>query len=165
MCVSLAILGTLMSANSAIQEGNAQAAAYSQQAQQADQNAKTSERQAVISAQNGAQEEQRVRNRASAVAGSQKAGYSASGLDIGQGSPLDVLTETNTQGNLDALATRTNAANQTWGYQAEQTNYQNQANQARAAASNAKSAAKMNAFGTLLSGATSMNKMYGKRGK
>lgn len=163
MCVALLTgLGTAFGVASSIQQGKAQAAAYEQQANAADQNAKISEKQAEISAQNGAQEEQRIRNRAAAIAGQQKAGFSASGLDISQGSPLDVLTDTSTQGNLDALSTRRNAANQTWGYQVEQNNYSNQAKAARAAASNARQAGTMNAIGSLLTGATSLQSQYSK---
>lgn len=166
MCISTAILtglGTAFGAVSSIQQGKAQSAMYQAQANTADQNAKISEKQAEISAQNGADEEQRVRNRTAAIAGSQKAAFSASGLDTAQGSPLDVLTDTNTQGNLDALSTRTNAANQTWGYQAEQNNYNNQAGAMRSAASNASQAGTIGAFTSLLTGSTALQKQYNTR--
>lgn len=168
MCVGpelLSGLGAVFGAVSSISQGKAQSDAYSAQAKAAEQNAATASKQAEISAQAGAQEEQRVRNRTAQIAGQQKAGLSASGLDIATGSPLDILTETSTQGNIDALATRRNAAQQTWGYQAEQTNYQNQASSARASASNAQTAGYMGAVGSLLTGATKQQDMYSKRKK
>lgn len=168
MCIGpelLMGLGSVFGAVSSVQQGQAQSAAYNAQAQAAEQNAKTASKQAEISAQAGAQEEQRVRNRTAQLAGQQKAGLSASGLDISTGSPLYILTETSTQGNIDALATRRNAAQQTWGYQSEQVNYENQASSARSSASNAKTAGTMGAIGSLLTGVTKQQDMYSKRKK
>lgn len=163
MCVPLlTAVGTAVSTVGAIQQGRAAAAAATAQANAADQNAKISAKQAELAAQNGAREEREMRQRGAAIIGAQKAGYGASGLDIGAGSPLDILTDTRYQNELDSLNVRRNAANQVWGYQAEQTNYLNQASAARASARNARSTANLMAVGNLLTGATTLSSQYSK---
>lgn len=163
MCVPLlTAIGTAVSTVGSIQQGRAAAAAATAQANAADQNAKISAKQAELAAQNGAREEREMRQRGAAFAASQKAGFSASGLDIGAGSPLSVLMDTNYQNELDALTVRRNASNKVWGYQAEQTNFTNQANAARSAARNARSTANLMAVGSLLTGATTLSSQYSK---
>ena len=163
MCVPLlTAVGTAVSTVGAIQQGRAAAAAATAQANAADQNAKISAKQAELAAQNGAREEREMRQRGAAIIGAQKAGYGASGLDIGAGSPLDILTDTRYQNELDSLNVRRNAANQVWGYQAEQTNFVNQASAARASARNARSTANLMAVGNLLTGATTLSSQYSK---
>lgn len=160
---SLSIIGTVFGATSAISQSRAQAAGYENQANAADQNAKIAEKQAVSAAENGAQEEKQMRQRGEATIGAQKASFAASGLDTGSGSAMDVIADTSTQNNLDALTVRKNAANQVWGYQAEQTNFKNQARAARSAASNAKTAGYMGAFGTVLQGVSSYKSKFGSK--
>ena len=163
MCVPLlTAVGTAVSTVGAIQQGRAAAAAATAQANAAEQNAKISAKQAELAAQNGAREEREMRQRGAAIIGAQKAGYGASGLDIGAGSPLDILTDTRYQNELDSLNVRRNAANQVWGYQAEQTNFVNQASAARASARNARSTANLMAVGNLLTGATTLSSQYSK---
>jgi len=160
---TLSILSTVVGVTSAVSESKAQASAYENQANAADQNAKIAGKQAEISAQNGAEQEKLMRQRGAAVAGSQKAGFAASGLDSAAGSPLDVLTDTYNQNELDALAIRKNSANQVWGLQANQTNYNNQASAARSSAKNAKTAGMIKAAGSVLSGVTSYQDKFGKK--
>jgi hypothetical protein len=164
MCTPLlTAIGTVVSAAGAVQQGRAASAAATADANAADQNAKIATRQAEIAAQNGAQEERETRRRGLAVAGAQRAAYSANGLDISSGSPLDVLTDTGRQSELDALQVRRNAANEVWGYQAQSTNYSNQANASRATAKNARRAGNMAAVGQLLTGATKMSEQFAAR--
>ena len=165
MCLAPALLsglGTAVGAVSTIQQSRAQASAYESQANAANQNAKISEKQAEIASQNGAQEEKQMRQRGAAMIASQKAGFAASGIDSGAGSALDVTNDTSTQNELDALAIRRSSANQVWNYQTEATNYKNQANAARYAAKNAKTAGTLNAFGTILNGVSSYKSKFGK---
>jgi len=160
--VSLGVMGTVLGATSTIQSSKAQAASYENQASAADQNAKIAERQAQTAAESGAQEEKEMRRRGAATIGTQKAGFGASGIDSGSGSAVEVTNDTSTQNELDALAIRRNSANQVWGYQAEQTNYKNQASAARASAKNAKSTGLTSAFGTVLTGVSKLQSKYGK---
>lgn len=164
MCLpAISAAATVFSAYSTYAQGKAQSQAYENQAAAADQNAKISAKQAEITAQNGAREEQQVRNRANAVIGAQKTAFGSSGVDSGSGSALDLLTDTRDQSESDALQTRKNSANQVWGYQVEQTNYKNQTNAARSAAKNSSTMGKIGAFTTLLNGYSSWNSKYGKK--
>lgn len=164
MCIEVALanalmgVGTAVSAVSSYQQGKAQAAAYNAQAAADDQNAKIAAKQAEQAAASGASEERATRQRGAAVAGAQRAAYSASGLDIGAGSPLDVLGDTMYQTELDALNVRRDSANTVWGYQVQEGNYKNSASANRSAASNAKRAGKLGAVSNLLTGATGMAK-------
>jgi pyruvate/2-oxoglutarate dehydrogenase complex dihydrolipoamide acyltransferase (E2) component len=159
---TLSILSTVVGATGAVQQGNAQAAAYNAQAAADTQNAQIASRQAEEAAVSGAREEQEMRRRGQAFAASQRAAFSVNGLDIAAGSPADVLTDTVYQNELDALNIRRNTANKVWGYQAQETNYNNSASANRAAASNARKAGNLSAFGTLLTGTTSYMDKYKK---
>ena len=167
MCVdpvTLSVLGTVFGATSAIQESKAQAATYENQANAADQNSKVSAKQAEISAQNGAQEEREMKRKGAAMIGAQKTGFAANGIDSASGSAMDVINDTSTQNELDALAIRKSSANQVWNYQAEETNFKNQASSARSAAKNAKTTGMLKAATTVLTGASSFQSKYGKKG-
>lgn len=151
----LGLAGSVISAVGAYQQGQATAAAYRSKAAADEQNAKIASRQAEVTAQNGAQEEREMRQRGQAIAGAQKASFSANGLDIGAGSPLDLLSDTRYLNELDALAIRRSTANNVWQFQSEGVNYLNSASANRSAASNASTAGTIGAVGSLLNGATS----------
>ncbi len=97
----------------------------------------------------GAAEEQAVRRRTSALEGRQRAVMAASNLDLGSGSPLDILTDTAVLGELDAQTTRGNA-------QREATQLRSQANLFDMKASAATSAGNIGAIGTAIGGISSL---------
>lgn len=159
MCLPvLAAIGTGLNVVGQIQQGKAQSAAYSAQEAADEQNARIAERQAQQAAISGAKEEREMRQRGAAVAGQQRAAYSASGLDIASGSPLDILQDTNYQNTLDVINIRQNTANTVWGYQTQQTNYLNQAAAARSAAKNARRSSRIGALGSLAGGVFDITK-------
>lgn len=160
--VTLTAASAVISAKSAYDQGQAQAAAYNAQAKANEQNANIAAKKAELAAVSGAKEEQKMRQQGQQVMGQQRAAFGANGLDISSGSPLDVLNDTNYQNEIDALTIRRNTANQVWGYQAEQTNFLNEASANKSAASNAKKAATMNAIGALLTGASSYSSYKSK---
>lgn len=51
----------------------------------------------------------------------------ANGVDLGEGSPLRTLTDTDALGQLDAITIEANAVRSAWGYKTEATNYRNDA--------------------------------------
>ena len=154
MCtVALQIAGTLFSAVGQIQQANAQAAYYNAQAQQADQNAKIANRQQESVADAYASKQRELRQRAQVAAGQQAATYGARGLEGGAGSALDVLAGTYEGYQQDTRNLLTNQRNDVWGKQVDETNYQNQASQARSAADNASTMGTWGAMSTLVSGA------------
>jgi hypothetical protein len=61
----------------------------------------------------------RVRQRASVFKGSQRATLAAQGIDIETGTPSEVLEETQTLSEMDALTAKNNAWREAFGYQAE----------------------------------------------
>jgi hypothetical protein len=128
-----------------------QNAAY--QANVANQNASIAQAQAISVGQQGAAEQAQIRQRARQVTGAQKASLSASGLDIGSGSPLSILADTAYQSEQDVQTSRYNTALQMWGLNNQAANYRSQASNAIAAGNNA-------ATSTLLTGVTSLAKQY-----
>lgn len=159
---TLTAISAVFSAKSAYDQGQAQAAAYNAQEKANEQNAAIAAKKAELAAVAGAKEERKVRQQGQQVMGAQRAAFAANGLDVSSGSPLDVLNDTSYQNEIDALTMRRNTANQVWGYQAEQTNYMNQASADKAAASNAKKAATMNMIGSLLTSAAGYSAYQGK---
>lgn len=105
----------------------------------------------------GVQEEEAQRRKTAALAGRQQAVLAASNVDIGSGSPLDILADTAVLGELDAQTIKGNAAREAAGYQ-------QQGDLAGMRAKSAKSAGMVGAFGTALSGVgTLADKWYKPR--
>ena len=158
----LMIGSTVMGGVGAIQQGNAAAASASYNAKVADMNAKLSERQARDAVERGAIEEQQQRIKTSAILGQQKAAMAANGVDLKFGSPLDALVDTATMGELDALTIRANTYREERDIRQQGLNAQGQAGMYRAEAKGAKTAGFMNAFGTVLGGASNAYTNYQK---
>lgn len=133
------VLGSLLGAGGAIQQGQAQAA-------QDRANANLAKAQADDALARGGQQAGLLRMRTSQVIGQQKVGYAASGVDTQSGSPLQTMASSRMMGELDVATAKNNAARAAWGYRMQANNYLNDAN---AAESNSK----MAAVGSLLGGA------------
>ena len=71
---------------------------------------------AVDAVTRGQETENRFRTQLKGLIGSQRVSYAAQGVDVAEGSPLEVQMDTAHQGELDALTIRTNAAREAWGY-------------------------------------------------
>lgn len=140
------IAGTAISAIGAIRAGQAQAAA-------ANYNAQVAERNAFISRDQAAADEQRQRIQARRKLGAMRAAYGASGISL-EGSPLDVLEDSAAEAELDALTIRYKGGVGAMGYEAE-------AGAQRARAKNATTESYYNAGAALLTGASNY---YLKRG-
>lgn len=132
------------------------------QAEVADQNAKLNDFRAEQAGQIGAMQEERHRAKVRQLAGTQRANLAANGVDLGSGTALDMVTETYTMGEQDALMVRYNAMNEAWGFRTEAVNDRNRGRFAKAQGKNA-------AMGTYLTTAATMSGQYasylqGKRG-
>lgn len=139
MCNATAALGAqgfgaASSAVSSYYSAQSQKASLGLQATIADINAQTAESTAQQALYSGQRQEQASRLRTANLKGRQTASLAANGIDLGQGSALRVLTDTDTFGEIDANTIRANAVRSAWGYRTQATNYQNQALQARSAA-------------------------------
>lgn len=121
------LLGGLLGAKGSYDSAKASKQAYAIQASIARQNAMIAGQQARIALANGQTAEGNVRLRTAQVFGAQRAAMAANGVDLGEGSPSDVLTTTAFMGERDALTVRDNAAQQAWGYRVQGVNASNNA--------------------------------------
>ena len=135
-------VGAAMSAAAAMQQAKAASDAADRNAEIAGQNATIARQQGVaaVDAQARAQRQQ---------LGKMQANYGASGVDVGAGSPLDVLSDSASQATLDNLTTKYN-------YDLRARGYQNDQYADVAAADNAIKQGQMNATSALIKGAGSM---------
>lgn len=120
-------VGTAVQAVGAMQASSAQQSAYEYQAQVSANNAKLAEWQAQAELEKGAQAEMEQRRKTAALKGTQTATMAARGLDLGVGSPLNILTETDYLGEMDALTIRDTAARNAWAARVQGTNDSNNA--------------------------------------
>lgn len=160
LSMGLTALGTYQNYQAANAQADAQAKQYEYQAQVAEQNAALANRQAESNAESGAMKAQQVLQRAKQVKAAQAAAYSANGVDVSSGSALDILSDTEAQGQLDKANMLYDAANNTWSLQSQAVNYQNQAAANRSSANNAREAGKMNSMSALLTGVSSLAGQY-----
>lgn len=143
----VALASAAVSAVGSIKQGQAQADAANYNAAIAAQNATIAQQQGVA-----AVEAQR-RDSARAI-GRMKALYGASGVQSDSGSPVDVLADSASMAELDALTTQYN-------YRLKALGYENQAELDRSNAKNARTSSYLNAASQVMNGMTSYGKMSG----
>lgn len=134
-------------AYSSYQQSQAQKASYEYQSAVARNNAITAEYQAQDALKRGEIAEEQQRRRTAMLKGSQTARLAANGIDISEGSALQILSDTDWMGEQDALTVRDNAAREAWGFREQGRNYQSNSNMLSARA---------DAENPLLAGATSL---------
>jgi hypothetical protein len=129
MCgpATLALIGAAASVAGVVQSTNAQASQARYQADVARANQKITKWQAEDALTRGVKQENRQRLQMAALKGTQRTVLASHGLDLGEGSPLDILTGTDLIGEQDAATVRANAARDAWGYRTQGMNYQAQA--------------------------------------
>jgi hypothetical protein len=93
----------------------------------AEYNARLAESRARDAIFRGRETETRFRTDIRGLIGAQRASYGAQGVDVSDGSSLEVQMDTAYQGELDALTIRTNAARESWGFRVEAENERMQA--------------------------------------
>lgn len=93
----------------------------------AEANAATAEQNAQDALARGEKDAQAVRRQGQQVVGAQRAAYSARGLDISEGTPADVIDQTDFFGQSDAATARTNARREARTYRAQGSNFQAEA--------------------------------------
>lgn len=136
MAMAIPIAMAAMTAVSAISQA-------SQASNAAKYNAQVAEQNAQIARQQGAAAAEAQARQAKQQLGKMQANYAASGVDVGQGSPLDVLADSAAQAELDNLNTRYN-------YDLRARGFDNTSNLERSNASNAMSSGYLNAAGGAL---------------
>ena len=89
-------------------------------------NAIISDRLATDAVKRGKVREERFRGEVEQLKGAQIAGFAKSGVDVSEGSALDVRLETAEFGELDALTIRANAEREAFGYKTEARGFRTQ---------------------------------------
>ena len=108
----------------------------------------------------GEMEQLRHWRKVAALTGEQRATMGAAGLDLGFGSPMDILDETAALGFEDASIIDENTNREARGYEIRAINYGNQAKGLKYGAKAAKTAGYIQAAGTLLGTASQVGKMW-----
>lgn len=151
-----------MGAVNSYQQGKAQKAQSEYESQVAQQNAKIAQQNAAMERQQGIEEARLQRIKAAQVIGSQKTAMAANGVDVTQGTALDVIEDTAAMGELDALQTRYNYERKAQAYEMQGYNFQNQSNLDILAGENAYSAGKLNGLAAGLEGITKVGDVASK---
>ena len=152
-----AIIGAI-TIGSAIFNAIGQAKAGNAAKELAEFNAHVADLQAEDALSMGEDEAQRFRAGVRGLIGRQRAGFAAQNIDVGVGSPVEVVADAAFLGELDALTIKTNAARAAWGYRVQGENF-------RRGGSNAQTASRFGAAASIVGGATSVLELrYGFRG-
>lgn len=146
------IAGGVVGGVSSYQQGKAQQAQYNYQAKVNEENAKIAQENANVQRQQGIEEARLQRIKAASTIGSQKTAMAANGVDITQGTAVDVIADAAAMGELDALQTQYNYEMKARSYEAQAGNFQNQANLDVISGKNAYTAGKIGAVQSGLTG-------------
>lgn len=111
----------------AYKKSSGEQTAYEFQSQVAKNNAAVAEMQAKDAILRGQTAEQNTRLKTANLKGTQQASLAARGIDLGEGSALNILTDTDFMGERDALLTRDNAAKEVWGIRNTERNFNDNA--------------------------------------
>ena len=156
MATMFQALGAISQARGQRQAAAAKAQEYEYQAKVDDNNRKVALWKAQDAKDRGAKEEASLRTKVAALKGRQKSALAASGVEIGDGSALDILADTAALGELDALTIRSNAEREAYENKVNASNLAANAGMKRMGATNSLIAGKINAQTSLLSGAGSI---------
>jgi hypothetical protein len=135
MGIGASAAGAIMSAGSAYQQAQGQRSSLQYQASVARMNAGLAAGQASDAIRNGQTAEGIQDLRTAQTLSTQRAQMAANGVDLGEGSPNDVLSTTKYMGARDALQIHDNAMMQAWGYRTQQEGFLTDASRAEREAS------------------------------
>lgn len=156
------IASTALGTVSSVQQGKQQQAMYNYQAKVAEENAKIAQKNAATERQTGIEEARLQRIKTLQAVGSQQAAMAANGMDVTQGTSLDIIEDTAAMGELDALQIQTNYERKALSYEQQALNFENEANMDVISGKNAYSAGKINAVNTGLNGVSELTNVATK---
>lgn len=116
------IAGAAFTAYSAFSQSSSSKAAYQYQAAVNENNAKIAEWNAQDAARRGEQDLIDQRRRAAQTMGTQRATLAGRGIDISEGSALNILTDTEYMSQQDSLTVKDNTAKSVWGAKVQANN-------------------------------------------
>ncbi|MFM0151449.1 hypothetical protein [Paraburkholderia sediminicola] len=160
--VSLAVAaaGAAASAYGAIRQGQAASAAASYQAQVAKNNQTIASQYAAQSLADGQNQVAAKQQQTAQMIGGERAAMAANGVDLDSGSALRIQGDTAKLGDVDAMTIKNNAARAAYGYQLQGVSYGQQASLDESTGANAVSAGNLNAFSSILGGASSVGSKW-----
>lgn len=162
LALAAGVAGTAVSAYGQYQSGQAGARAASYQAAVAANNAEIARRNAVMEIQSG---ETAAVNRGLATrskVASEKAAQGAAGIDVNTGSAAAVRAGTAEIGMLDALTLRSDAAKRAYSQEVGAQSFEEQSHLDTMKADQMETAGAIGAAGTLLSGASTVGRDFGR---
>lgn len=166
---TFAELGTIASIGSSLIggvgsliSGNAKSESAKYNAAVAANNATIASQNATRAAQAGEAQAAMSQQKTRATVGAIKASQAASGIDVNQGSAVDVRSSAAELGELDAITIRSNAARTAYGYQTQSASDTAQSNLDKFTAENDETASEIGAGTTVLGGLGSASLNYGK---
>lgn len=112
----VAVVGAGIGAYSASEQASYQKQQADYQAKVAANNAKIAEYQRQAALQQGQADAEKAMTEQAQMLSRQRASLAANGVDVTQGSALDVLASTKFMGQQDVNAIQSNAAREAWGY-------------------------------------------------
>lgn len=118
--VGALIVSALVGANAARQQAKTNRAI-------ARNNQAIAEARASDAESRGEKQAQEAQRKARLVASAQRAAFAAKGVDVGEGTPQEIIDQTDFFGQLDASTARSNARKEAWGYRTQGINYGNTA--------------------------------------
>ena len=156
------VASTALGVVSSVQQGKQQQAMYNYQAKVAEENAKIAQKNAATERQTGIEEARLQRIKTLQAVGSQQTAMAANGMDVTQGTSLDIIEDTAAMGELDALQIQTNYERKALSYEQQAMNFENEANMDVIAGKNAYNAGKINAVNTGLNGISELTNVATK---
>lgn len=152
-----AIATAATSTYGALQQANAQKLEANYQAQIAANNALIARQQRADALNRGEIDAQNAMRQQAQLIGQQRASLAANGVDVTQGSAVDILASTKFLGAQDVATIQSNAAREAWGYTVQENNYmsESQLNKWRSELINPSVQGSIAGVGSLLSSASS----------
>jgi hypothetical protein len=144
-------LGGALSVFGTYQAKQAEQEAYQAQARVAEQNAAIERFKAQDAEQRGQAEVARHQLKVAGLKGTQRATLAARGIDVGEGSALEILTDTDLLAAVDIGTIIDNHAKEAWAYRTQADNFT--ANASLLSKRAASTSPALSAFGTFLNGA------------
>lgn len=152
----LGILGAGASVAGSISAANAQSASAAYQAQVARNNALMAQRNAEYTIRAGEANAEAESLKGSARVARAKAAIAANGVDVNEGSAVDVVSSEREAEKLDTLTTMNNAQWKAYGYRTQAADFESQAGLHDAEAKSAKTAGALNAATGLIGSFSSL---------
>lgn len=135
-----------------MQQAQAQADAANYQAQVDRNNAIMAQQNAQDARRRGDQAQEEQQRKTAQIEGRQRAAFAANGIELTSGSPVDVLADTATFGELDRQTIGNNAEREARGYEAQRVNFNSSAGLNKMKADNASAAGSLGALSSLVNG-------------